>query len=259
MATLSIDGKVDTVVLIPSAPGGLGFLSDGSVLIVSMEDRQLLRFQHGCLEVLADLSHVHSWHSNDLVVDSFGRAYVGTFGFDFLGGAPPAPATIALVSTEGEVSVAAEAISFANGMVITPDGQNLIVAETLGDRLTSFDIAADGSLYNRRVFCQIPRLTPDGICLDADGGVWVSSIFNEEFIRVVRGGRVTHRISVPGRWAVACTLGGVNGTTLFLCTAETSMQDMRKGQSRGFIEVVEVDTPGAQHEAGTQTESNNVT
>ncbi|GMQ85905.1 MAG: SMP-30/gluconolactonase/LRE family protein [Acidimicrobiia bacterium] len=245
VATIDPTGHIETVVHVPNAPGGLGFLDDGSLLVVSMEDRRLLRFDQGRLEEVADLSGIATWHANDLVVDVLGRAYVSNFGFDFLGGAPPIDATLAVVAPSGEVSAVADGIEFANGMVITPDGRTLIVAETLGGRLTAFDRAPDGALSGRRIFCELPDFSPDGICLDAEGAVWAGSIFHSEFVRVLEGGEVTDRVPVPGKWAVACMLGGRQRTTLYLCTVATSMAEMLEGKSEGFIETTEVAVPGA--------------
>ncbi len=144
----------------------------------------------------------------------------------------------------------AEGLNFPNGMVITPDEKTLIVAETMGRCLTAFDIAADGSLSGRRQFANlgvsaVGGVMPDGICLDAEGAVWVGSPLTSEFVRVKEGGAITHRIPVPGKWAVACMLGGEDRRTLFLCTAETTLQDLGQGKSVGWIETVRVEVAGA--------------
>jgi len=247
VATVEDGGDPIVVVQVPEAPGGLAFLPDGTVLIVSMEDRRLMKLVDGELEVVADLGGVATWYANDMVVDRFGRAYVGNFGFDFLGGADPVDAVLALVHPDGRVEPVADGIKFANGMVITPDGLTLVIAETLGGRLTAFDIRPDGKLSGRRTFAELPDFSPDGMCLDQEGAVWVGSIFSNEFIRIEDGGSVTDRIEVPGRWAVGCTLGGVDGRTLYMCTVESSMEQMRENESAGYIEAVDVDVPGAAH------------
>jgi sugar lactone lactonase YvrE len=132
-------------------------------------------------------------------------------------------------------------------MVITPDGKTLIVAETMGRCITAFDVTVDGSLTGRRLFADVGAvgLMPDGICLDAEVAVWVASIATSEFVRVAEGGAVTQRIPVPGKWAVACMLGGPDRRTLFLCTARTTPADMALGKSAGWIETFGVDVPGA--------------
>jgi sugar lactone lactonase YvrE len=240
---LDLDGRAEVVVEVPEAPSGLGWLPDGRLLVVSMEDRRLLRLDPDGLHVVADLSACAPFHCNDMVVDDQGRAYVGNFGFDFLGGGKPTPTTLALVHPDGEARVVADQLRFPNGTVITPDGGTLIVGETFGARLTAFDVAADGTLSNRRIWARLEKAVPDGICLDAEGGIWVASPVSAEVLRVREGGEVTERVCVRTQ-AFACMLGGPERRTLFICTAADS--DPAKTEDRsGRIESVEVEVPGA--------------
>ena len=228
-------------------PAGLGFLPDGRLLMVSEADPLMRRLDPDGLHIVADLSSLGSVVLNDMVVDKGGRAYIGDDAFDMAAGTPPRPGRLILVTPEGSARVVAENLSFPNGMVLTPDGKTLIVAETIGRRLTAFDVAADGSLTGRRLFADVGvgGLMPDGICLDAEGAVWVASVATGEFVHVVEGGAVTQRIPVPGRWAVACMLGGQDRRTLFLCTARTTPTDLAQRKSAGWIETARVDVPGA--------------
>jgi sugar lactone lactonase YvrE len=241
---LGLDGKAETVVEVPAAPSGLGWLPDGRLLVVSMEDRRLLRLDKSGLSEVADLSGIATFHCNDMVVDGQGRAYVGNFGFDLHGGATPLPAVIALVLPNGEARVAADDMMFPNGTVITPDGRTLIVGESFGARLTAFDIDADGSLRNRRVWATLGSAVPDGICLDAEGAIWVASPISAEVLRVRQGGDVTQRIPVE-KQAFACMLGGPQRRHLFVCTATSGDPAVAREKRDGRIEVVEVEVPGA--------------
>ena len=243
--TVDLSGNTEVVAEVAERPSGLGFLPDGRLLIVSMQNRQLLRLDRTGLTSVADLSSLAVGSPNDMVVDTHGRAYIGHFGYDLFGGEEPRPASLLLVTPDGQVHEVADGLEFPNGTVISPDGKSLIVAETFGRRLTAFSIADDGGLSERRVFAQFDEETPDGICLDARGGVWVSSFESGEFVRVEDGGTITERIPVPGKRAVACALGGPQRRTLFLLTAETTLEDLAQGQSIGRVETVQVDTPGA--------------
>jgi sugar lactone lactonase YvrE len=243
--TVDPAGHAQEVVAVPELPSGLGFLPDGRLLIVSMRNRLLLRLDPEGLQTVADLSPLVSGDINDMVVDAQGRAYIGSFGFDLLGGAQPQPANLVLVSPDGSARVVAENLQFPNGAVMSPDGKTLIVAESFASRLTAFAVAPDGSLSGRRIFAELGERTPDGICLDAEGAVWVSSFSTDEFVRVTEGGRVTHRVPVAGKRAVACMLGGEGRQTLFLLTAETSIEELAQGKSAGYIETVQVEIPGA--------------
>lgn len=215
-------------------PSGLGWLPDGDLLIVSMRKRQLLRFDGTHLSLHADLSELASWYCNDMVVDASGRAYVGNFGFDLHNGASPAPAELILVEADGRARIVADQMLFPNGSVITADGKTLIVGESFGRRLTAFDIAADGSLENRRVWAELPDGTaPDGICLDSAGGIWSASPVSPECIRQVEGGTVTHRLELE-QFAYACMLD--DAANLYVLTSSTSDPELSRQQQPARIE-----------------------
>ena len=242
--TVGLDGVSRVVVDVPAAPSGLGWLPDGRLLVVSMEDRKLMRLDPDGLHEVADLSPWATFYCNDMVVDAQGRAYVGNFGFDLHGGAPPVPAALVLVLPNGAARVAADDLMFPNGTVITPDGRTMIIGESYGARLTAFDIQPDGSLTNRRVWAPLQSAVPDGICLDAEGAVWMASPISGEVLRVHAGGAVTDRVTVA-KQAFACMLGGPRRRHLFICTASSGDPAVAREKRDGCIEVVEVDVPGA--------------
>lgn len=243
---LAVDeaGRSEEIVRVPAEPSGLGWRPDGTLLIVSMQDRRLVALEaDGSLREVADLSPYASFHCNDMVVDAVGRAYVGNFGFDLHGGGEACGANLILVDHDDSVRVAASDLMFPNGTVITPDGVTLIVGESFGARLTAFDVLADGSLANRRVFAQLSGAVPDGICLDEEGGIWVASPVSHECLRVLEGGEVTHRVKIETQ-AFACMLGGADGRTLFICTAGDSHPDKTVARN-GRIETVRVEVARA--------------
>lgn len=244
--TVDLKGNTETVVEVLGQPSGLGWIPDGRMLVVSMMDRRLLRLDAEGLVEAADLSQLASGQCNDMVVDSQGRAYVGNFGFMNVSHPPdPIPAgEIVLVMPDGDARIAADDLAFPNGSVIPPDGRTLIVAESLSSRLTAFDIESDGALTRRRTWAHLEGHTPDGICLDAEGAVWVASPESFQLLRVLEGGRVTHRMETS-RKPYACMLGGPDRRTLFVLTAETADADEARAKASGRIETVDVDVPGA--------------
>lgn len=237
-------GNVTEVVRVPGRPSGLGFLPDGRLLVVSMDDQRVLRLEHGALHLHADLTPYTRHACNDMVVDNAGNAFVGHMGFDLLARTPaPQSAELFFVQASGETCVAARELSFPNGPAITQDGRTLIVAETFGSRLTAFSIGADGALSERRVFAPLPGRAPDGICLDAEGAVWVADARGKACVRVREGGEVTDVIET-GRGCYACALGGSDGKTLFLCTAE-GYDLAAMARATGAIEMLRVAVPAA--------------
>jgi sugar lactone lactonase YvrE len=216
-----LDGTAMTAVQLDDVPSGLGWTLTGDLLVVSMLKRALLKQSADGFQVVADLRPWTVAGTNDMVVDEVGRAYVGNFGFDFRSGESPRSTVLLRVDPSGEVVVAADDLLFPNGVVLDDDERRLIVAETYAHRLTVFDVAGDGSLSRRRVFAQFgDEVYPDGICLDADGQVWVAAARSAQVLRVQEGGRMTANVRVSsGSNAYACMLGGDEGRTLFVCSA----------------------------------------
>ena len=244
------EGNLETVVEIPHQPSGLGWMPDGTMLIVSMNDQKLLSFANNKINEVAYLSAIATHFCNDMVVDSQGNAYIGNFGFDLHAGEPIKPTNIILVKPGEEPLVVAENIFFPNGSVITPDDKTLIVGETFSSCLTAFDINIDKTLSNRRLWADLRSIkedytpVPDGICLDEEGAIWVASPTTNDVIRVKEGGELLERIEV-GRGAYACMLGGKEGKTLFISTANDSTEEACLKDRSGRIETIEVSIPRA--------------
>lgn len=244
---------------VPTQPSGLGWLPDGRLVIVSMKDRALLvRETDGALTPRADLSAVASGHLNDLVVDGEGRAYVGDFGFDLMGGGTFRTAGIHRVDPDGTVTTVAEDLYFPNALLLAGDG-TMLVNETFGNRISAFDVTAEGGLSARRdwaAFGDLPQgddvgqligqgvLAPDGGCLDAEGHVWVADAIGGRAVRVAPGGEIVEEVS-PGTGVFACMLGGEDGRTLFLCTAPDFDEHARTAATEGALLSARVDVPHA--------------
>lgn len=241
---ISETGDVATVADVPGSPSGLGWLSDGRLLIVSMRDAALVTAENGQIKPYADLSRLCRGTPNDMAVDRHGRAYVGNAGCDLFGGLDPRPTNLVLVDN-GRIREVADDLIFPNGIAIDQSGETLVVAETFAHRLTAFSVAPDGSLYGRRRFAALDGRTPDGICFDREGAVWVASAETGEILRVRDGGEITHRIDTGGRFAAACATGGPDRRTLFMVVSETTPEQFMRGESSCSIETTEIEVAGA--------------
>jgi sugar lactone lactonase YvrE len=257
---VTLSGGIETIAEVPGQPSGLGFLPDGRMLIVSMRDRKImLREGGGSLVEYADLSTLAPGHLNDMLVDHLGYAWVGNFGFDLMGGAKFTTTNLICVDPNGCAKIAAAGMGFPNGMVLTPDGKTLVVAETMMNRLTAFDLSA-GVLGRRRTWATFGEpppspdvaqllkqvdVAPDGICLDAEGAIWVADAIKGRCIRVTEGGDVVEELETGGPGAFACMLGGSDGRTLFVCVAPTFHEEEACANHRAEIWMTTVDVPRA--------------
>ncbi len=230
------DGKSEVIVEVASVPLCFDWLPDGRLLVVS--GTRLLRQDGTQLVTHADLSGLSTDAWNDIAVDSRGNAYVGNIGFAFPGGEFK-PGILAHAGPDGTVAQAADDVAFPNGMAVTPDDSTLILAESYGNRLTAFDIAADGSLSNRRVWAETPGDHPDGICLDESGAVWYGDVGNQHCVRVREGGEVLQTVTLD-RGCFACALGGPDGRTLFMIANKWG-GEVSEGERTGQVVTARVD------------------
>ena len=236
------NGTEELVLEVPTQPSGLGWLPNGNLVFVSMLDRCLKQMDPtGEVSAHADLSHIAGGPCNDMVVGADGTAYVGNFGFEQ--GEDFAQATLAIVDADGTTRSGPDGLDFPNGTVINPEGNRLVIAESYGRRLLSFDIERDGSLTGRHLFADLGERVPDGICLDVEGGIWVGDPANHSVFRVVDGGEITHHIDLELN-CYACALGGEERRTLYLVTAPTSGRGGAADRREGRIERIRVETPG---------------
>ena len=253
MAADGSDEQIEHEVL--KQPSGLGWLPDGDLLCVSMLDHVILRFKGDEVTTFADISDYCGFWANEMIVAPSGCSYVGNFGFDLdqflaehgvegLLASPPPTTNLVVLSPDGDVVQVVPDLAFPNGTVITPDGATLIIGESLGSQLTAFDVAADGTLSNRRVWAPLEHVASDGMCLDAEGQVWLANAVSKTCLRVREGGEITATVTTT-QTAYACVLGGENRTTLFVMTAPTSDRFKAADVTRGRIETAVVAVGGA--------------
>ncbi|MDX6392166.1 MAG: hypothetical protein QOJ73_3229 [Streptosporangiaceae bacterium] len=245
VVAVGLDGKREVASATGQRPMGysIDWLPDGRLLVTGDK----LRRQ----EPDGSMVTIDEHAANEIVVDGRGNIYINGADFNFAGGEAPKPGYIKLITADGELRQVADDIQFPNGMVITPDNRTLIISESFAGRLTAFDIDADGGLSNRRVFAD--GLGPDGICLDAEGAVWVSA-GGYSIARVAEGGEVLQRVELTeNRAPFALMLGGPDRRTLFIMTAEwrntdgitTNLQRLTDGPRTGEILTLPVSVPGA--------------
>ena len=237
--TLDADGSLGLAARVPH-PSCLGWTLDGDLLVTSLDDAVLRRVTPDGPQPYCDLS-TFGVSLNDMVATPDGLVYVDVYT-EMGEGAPHGD--IALVLPDGTARIVATGLLTPNGLAVTADGATLIAAETFGNALHAWTIEADGTLADQRVFADLGDRSPDGLCLDVEGGVWVGAFLSGEFIRVLEGGEITDRVPTGDRWAVAPALGGPDMRTLHLVINETTFEGIIGGESTCRIEAVEVEVPG---------------
>lgn len=258
---LNSDGSTENIATVDQQPSGLGWLPDGRMLITSMKDARVLRREaNGSLVEHANIRHLGKGHANDMVVAKNGKAYVGFFGFDLMGGADFEFTTVVLVNPDGSAQVVAEDMAFPNGMVISPDDKTLIVNELFGNRVSAFDIHDDGTLGQRRDFASFGDLgnepsvdkrlenssiVPDGLTMDAEGAVWIADCVNQRAARLAEGGEILDQVSTAPNGIFAVALGGDDGKTLYMCTAPDFDETARSNARESQMLATRVDVPHA--------------
>jgi len=228
---LTVEAEVDHA-------SGLGWRPDGTLVVSALFDAKIHHVDaQGNVTSTFDLSDI-AWSTNDLLVTPGGRAYVDLYraGGDAIG----------LVGVDGSVKVVATGLSLPNGLGLLPGASTLVVSETRGSRILAIPVQPDGSLGAPSVFADLgPDRHPDGLCVDVEGAVWVGCVDTREFIRVLAGGAVTHRVAIDQGWAIAPALGGADGRTLYMIVDDTTIEGVAKGESTGWVMRARVDVPGA--------------
>jgi sugar lactone lactonase YvrE len=239
------DGTLIKVCDVPGRPSGLAFTPDGRLLLATGLGRQLLWIAaDGTSSLAVDLTQFSKSLLNDMVVDAAGRAYVGDTGFQFGSDEPKRPGGLIMFDESRGVRIVANDVCFPNGMAVTPDGMTLYLAETFGNRITAFDIEPEGELTNRRVHAMLES-SPDGLCLDAEGALWVPLLFEGEFQRILPDGRIDQRIRFESRRAISCVLGGEDRRKLFFGVAQIDETDPKVPRRIGALYSLNVPIAGA--------------
>lgn len=240
---LGTGGDRQKICHVPHRPSGLGFLPDGTLIVVSSKDRKLMGIAGESTVEYADLSQLAAGDVNDFAVDRLGRIYVGNFGYDYDAGEPRALTALHRVDPDGAIQVAATGLDFPNGIVTINGGTTLVLAETWIGRLTAFDIDEHGELSNRRIFADLGERQPDGICADAAGAIWAGCFNTGEFVRVLDGGTITDVIAFDGL-AVSCILGGADRSQLFCTVYRGTIDELVARKRKAAVFTVPVEVPG---------------
>jgi len=248
---VSTDGQRQQVYQGPDWVSGTAFENEKTLLVTNARSRSLVRVHldqpDTAVEMVASLAEIAPYGINDMVCTPAGVCFIDTVSFDFVayarGEIAAQPSVLARVDADGHVSVATTEVNFPNGIVITPDGKRLLVADSLDQCIHAFALAADGTLSQRTCFAALPGEMPDGMCLDASGAVWVAG--HGRVVRVAEGGAVLEQVDMGTTLATAVALGGADGRTLLITASDSYDRSVMAGNPTGRLFTVQVDVPGA--------------
>lgn len=248
---ISPDGQRQKVYQGPDWVSGTAFADDNTLLVTNARSRSLVRVNldrpDAPAEMIASLAEIAPYGINDMVCTPGGVCFIDTVSFDFVayarGEIAAQPSVLARVDRDGSVSTATAEVNFPNGMVITPDGKRLLVADSIDQCVYGFSLAADGTLSARTCFAALPGEMPDGMCMDASGAVWVAG--HGRVVRVAEGGAVLEEVDMGTTLATAVTLGGIDGRTLLITASDSYDRSVMAQNPTGRLFCVQVDVPGA--------------
>jgi len=242
------DGSKEVMVKIDDWLSGWAFTDPDSddIVLTSALQRKVLVWDGKNLDEFTDLSEFSKFAINDLIRTHNGAVFVDVVDFEFGKVAPEdMPMNpIVRVSPDGQACIATNVTGFPNGMVVSPDGNRLIVADSTLCCLHEFDLDGIGELSNHRLFASTPGFMLDGITQDRDGGIWVAAGHKGVF-RVVEGGEVTDKVDIGETGATACMLGGHDGRTLLITASDSHDRNIIRDNPSGRLYTARVDVPGA--------------
>jgi sugar lactone lactonase YvrE len=221
---LTADGAREVIAQVApqTLPFSIDWLPDGELILVDGPRRVVYKQSAGgALEVFVDLSALSAAPLNELVVSAAGNIYVN-------GGA----GSIVCIQPELAVQVVADGLQWPNGMALLDNDRTLVVADSHAHQLFAYDVENHGTLSNRRVWATLEH-APDGICVDADGAIWVATVPGHQCMRVAEGGEILETVQIH-QGCFSCMLGGEDGRTLFIATAQWHGMEvaMKEGPGR---------------------------
>ena len=216
-----LSGQMTTLLELDNQPNGMVVRDDGHLIINSMFDCKLLEFADGQVSEYCDLSGIATGYLGDIVGDARGGYYVDDVGARVLHGEKPAPGRLIYVAPDRSLKVVVDQLAFANGVVISPDGKRLYLAETMICAIKVYDIKQDGSLGEGKVWADFTGTSRiDGMTMDSEEGCWACLLDTDRIVRVAADQSQSHAIVIPGGEPIACTIGGHNGRQMFITAIE---------------------------------------
>ncbi len=227
------DGTLETLIPARTFVGGIALCEDGGLMVTGASLAKWNPRGAQLTDVFAHWQGKPLFGLNDLTTDARGSVWTGSFGmdiakFDFT--SKPPPGALFRIDPPATVTMLYEGVEVTNGLGFSPDGRLLYHCDTTTRAVWAYDVNAERRLSGRRVFGRLPEGMPDGMTVDAEGGVWVAVVGGPgEVVRFKSDGAVERRIKVPARTVTSVAFGGPDMRDLYVVTANNSEMRDRKG------------------------------
>jgi D-xylonolactonase len=223
------DGHIETVIPKRRGVGGMMFNEGGGLVCTG---RGLILFDERSgksRDLFAEWEGKPLMGLNDLTTDDQGSVYTGSLNFDPLSNNRPIPGSLFRVDPPGKATKLWDGIQVTNGLGLSPDRRLLFHSDSPTGAVWAYDVAADRSVRNRREFAKLPDGWPDGLAVDAEGGVWVAAVRAGEVVHFKNDGTIAKRIKVPAKMVTSLVFGGRDMMDLYVVTADNTEDESRKG------------------------------
>lgn len=215
----------DTVQQVGQPVGAVALTAAGD-LVAAVRDGVALVRDDGSLELIAPIEQEQPDHRmNDAKCDAAGRFWAGTVSLDFA----PGTSTLYRCDQDGTVTAAVPSMTLSNGMGWSPDNRTFYLIDTYRWRLDAFDFDLGAGQLS------VPRLLidfgadapafPDGMTVDADGGLWVAMYGAGAVRRYLPDGTLDRQLQLPARQPTCCAFGGADLGDLYITTARQQADD----------------------------------
>jgi sugar lactone lactonase YvrE len=182
---------------------------------------------------------------NDGAADPWGGFYIGSMALDYAAG----EGNLFHYGGGAEAATVFGHVTISNGLGWSPDRRTMYYIDSGPRTLHAFELDDHGVLGARRLVFEVDasrRESPDGLCVDAEGALWVAFWDGGEVRRYSPAGEMLARVRLPVSRPTCCAIGGANGTTLFVTTAYNELSEERRSKEpdAGRLFSVDVGVPG---------------
>jgi xylono-1,5-lactonase len=243
------DGRIETLIPERKSVGGIALNESGGLVITGLSLARWDEKSDGLHDLFAEWEGKPLCGINDLTTDDQGSIWFGTFGcdinkFDFK--STPPPGSLFRIDPPDKVTKLWEGVEVTNGLGFSPDRKLLYHCDSTTRAVWAYEVRSNRTVSERQVFARLPEGMPDGMTVDAEGGVWVAVVGGRgEVVRFKPDGTLDQRIKVPAKTVTSVAFGGPDMRDLYAVTANNDNRELKGTVFRGRSEIAGLPVPKA--------------